>query len=123
MDATLDSLTAEQASKAFGPGVSTIAAHVIHTAYYLELANASLRGEERDADWSGSWRVQSLDEPGWTEAKENLASQKEQFLEFVGSVELADNEERLTYVLANLGHVAYHLGAIRQLFGGLKVKG
>lgn len=116
LDATLAALTAEEASASPGTGISSIAAHVIHTAYYLELANDGLRGVERDGDWAGSWKKQAVDAAAWAEAQENLRRQKERFLEFVATEDLGANQERLTYAIANIGHVAYHLGAIRQLF-------
>lgn len=112
-DATLAQITAEQASHRAG-GASSIAAHVVHTAYYLELANDALRRVERDADWSGSWARQSVDEKEWAAAKSELANQANRFVEVLDGDLNLDGELR-TYLTAIVCHTAYHLGAVRQL--------
>jgi hypothetical protein len=120
LDATLAGLSAQEASRTAIPGASSIAAHVIHTAYYLELANDHFRGRDRDGDWAGSWKRQTVTEAEWTAAKANLTNQRNDFLSQIQQADLAVEQEDLTYALANLGHVAYHLGGIRQLFLAIK---
>lgn len=116
LNTTLDDLSADEASRFLGTGINSIAAHVIHATYYLELANDNLRGRSRDGDWAGSWARQVVSKQEWTEARAALDHQAIRFLEFVKDADLLADPDQLTEALANVGHAAYHLGAIRQLY-------
>lgn len=122
LDDTLAALSADEASRQI-PGGSSIAAHVIHTAYYLDLSNDALRGTERQGDWESSWKVQNVDEAAWDAAKEELRAQKEEFLAFVAECGMPSKGYQFGELLANLGHAAYHLGAVRQIYLWLKATG
>lgn len=111
----LRGMTAEQASKRAGEKVSSVAAHTLHTAYYMELAGNWFRtGEEEKSDWEKSWSVQTVDEDGWEQAVDRLEKAADALTAAVDSNEIAD-QDNLTYALANLSHAAFHLGSIRQL--------
>ncbi len=115
LDVTLDSLTFEEASTAPTAQANSIAAHVIHMTYYLELANDGLRGRERQGDWPGSWMVQTVDAQRWVAVKEALRHQRESMRSILAEHSF-ENAEDLTHAIANIAHAAYHLGAIRQLY-------
>jgi heme-degrading monooxygenase HmoA len=114
--ASLDALSAEAAS-ARPNGRASVAAHVDHLRYGFVLINRWLGGEENpwaEADYSASWRLPAVDEDGWRELRAQLAGEAE------GSAR-AWREPRnwqrieLTGAIASIVHLAYHLGAIRQL--------
>ncbi|MBX3110380.1 MAG: DinB family protein [Fimbriimonadaceae bacterium] len=114
MWATLDDLTAAEASTRVFPGASTVAAHTIHTSYYLDLTLRWIAGERPEGDWPGSWAKQEVTDEEWAGVKEEFRRKVAAFVSHVASA--TPDEGDLLGMLANLGHVAYHLGAVRQLY-------
>ena len=112
----LDTLSAEQASRIVSGG-SSIAAHVDHVTYYISLMNRWAVGEKnpwKSADWAASWRRVTVDDGAWSQSRAALAEELRQWTAFIK--EPRDVEERaLTGILASVVHLAYHLGAIRQM--------
>jgi len=111
----VENLSAEQASKSFGPTSPTIGAHVRHLCYYLSFLNVSARGEEADADWNGSWSKQEFTPDEWTELGSELRKEYNDGLLYLESGPEFKNQDTLTYSFAQVAHAAYHLGAIRAL--------
>jgi hypothetical protein len=113
---SLDSLTAEQASAVPPGGSSSIAAHVDHLRYGLDLLNRWARGESpfADADWAASWRRLEVSDDEWAGLRERLRAEARQWQDGFGAL-LDRGEEELTGVIAGAAHLAYHLGAIRQI--------
>jgi hypothetical protein len=113
---SLDKLSAEEASAVpLGRGAS-IAAHVDHLRYGLELLNSWSRGEKpfADADYSASWRLETVWEPEWALKREALRREAYAWRKALHHFrDLTDLE--LTGVVASVAHLAYHLGAIRQI--------
>jgi hypothetical protein len=112
---SLDNLSARAAS-AVSPTGSSIAAHVDHLRYGFELLNRWSRGENpfADADFSASWRRLTVSEDEWAVLRDQLRTEATTWMEAVGEPrDLSDVE--LTGVLASLAHLAYHVGAIRQI--------
>jgi len=118
MWATLDDLTAEEASARPFPAASSIAAHTIHTDYYLGQTLRWVAGEEPVDDWPGSWAKQEVTAEEWSEVKQGLREKVQAFVDLVASS--PTGEHHIIGKLANLGHVAYHLGAVRQLYLAVK---
>jgi hypothetical protein len=109
-------LSAEQASAIPPGGGTSIAAHVDHLRYGLELLNRWSRGEEpfADANYSESWNRISVSEEEWASRREALRREAYAWREALERRrDLTDFE--LTGVVASVAHLAYHLGAIRQL--------
>lgn len=113
--ASLGRLSAEAASATPG-GRSSIAAHVDHLRYGLELLNRWSRGENpfADADYAASWRRQHVAAGEWEALRANLASEARAWLDAAAHPRAWD-DTTLTGALASAVHLAYHLGAIRQL--------
>ncbi|HSK08108.1 MAG TPA: DinB family protein [Vicinamibacterales bacterium] len=113
--ASLDTLTAEMASARPG-GRSSVAAHADHLRYGLELLNRSARGEDPwpDADYSTSWSRQEVTDDQWRALRGALASEAHAWLEATKQPRTWD-EPKATGALSSVAHLAYHLGAIRQL--------
>ena len=113
--ASLDALSAQAASERPG-GRSSVAAHVDHVRYGLELLNRSARGEDpwQDAHYAASWERQHVDADEWQSLRLALAAEAHAW---IGAVREPRDRDDLppTATLASLAHIAYHLGAIRQL--------
>lgn len=113
---SLDKLPAAAASVAGPGGGPSIAAHVDHLRYGLELLNRWSRGEEpfENADYGASWRRLVVSDREWAKLREQLGAEAHGWLATVRQPrELSDTE--LTGILAGVAHLAYHLGAIRQI--------
>lgn len=113
---SLDRLSAAEASKSANDG-ATIAAHAQHVRYGLSLLNRWAReggNPFADAKWDEAWKTRAVDAPQWQEIKSGLRSESEQWLNAlksprdVGRVGLAG-------MIGSIAHLAYHLGAIRQI--------
>lgn len=106
--------SAEAASKQVGEA-NTIAAHLYHVKYFLELANAEARGVEMEADWEGSWDKQAVTEEEWAELQAETRKQYNLLLELMASPPPLEDRDAINGCLALLPHAAYHLGAVRSL--------
>jgi hypothetical protein len=113
--ASLDKLPARDASAAVSGG-ATIAAHVDHLRYGLSLLNRWSGGENpfNDADWSLSWRRTSVTDAEWAELRSGLRREAHQWLEALRRPRDV-NAMELNGVVGSIVHLAYHLGAIRQI--------
>ena len=112
---SLDALSAETAS-ARPAGRSSVAAHVEHLRYGLHLLNRFARGENpwEDADWAESWKHQEVTEDQWRALRTALANEAHAWLEAMQKPSAWD-ESALASAVGSIPHLAYHLGAIRQL--------
>ena len=113
--ASLDRLSAGDASSS-AHGGATIAAHVAHVSYGLSLMNRWRAGENpfESADWSLAWRIGAVSDPEWTRLRAELRTEVDgQLSTFATPRELSGVE--LNGVIAEVAHVAYHMGAIRQI--------
>jgi len=112
---SLDAVSAASAS-APGPGGSSVAAHAEHLRYALSLLNdwaAGVRSFE-DADWTGAWRKTAVSEEEWSSLRGRLREEAELWLTTLQSPrEVGDLE--LNDIIGSIAHVAYHLGAMRQI--------
>ncbi len=111
--ATIEALSAEEVSRPFGGGGASIAGHVYHIGFHLDMSSAWLRRDREPRDWSRSWTITALDEQGWADLRSRL---RQQFEELVRAIETepAARDEELATTIGAIAHAAYHLGAIRQ---------
>src|SRR4051812_43697533 len=111
---TLDRFSAEQASRAPALGRKTPAAHAAHLLFSLELATQRLRGENPDADWDGSWEPSTVFPDDCHRLRQQI---REASATLRKAIEGGTTWEPLAFkgIIAPVGHVAYHLGALRQL--------
>jgi hypothetical protein len=112
---SLDALSAEAASQSTAGG-ATIAAHVDHLRYGLSLMNRWGAGEDpwSDADWAQSWRITRVTDEGWAKLRADLAQELRRWQEFL-RMPRERNVVDLNGVISSVVHLAYHLGAIRQI--------
>ena len=113
---SLDRLSAAQASTALHGG-ATIAAHADHVDYGLSLINRWSAGERNpwaDADWGRSWTRTTVTDAEWKAVRDELRAQSRKWVEGMRAArEVADIE--LNGLIGSVAHLAYHLGAIRQI--------
>jgi len=112
---SLDRLSADAASAA-STGGSSIAAHTEHLRYGISLMNRWAAGENpfEDADWATSWRRTTVSEAEWQRLRADLAGEVHRWLEALRTPREVNRQE-MSGVVASVAHLAYHVGAIRQI--------
>lgn len=113
---SLDKLSAAAASRSVNDG-ATIAAHAQHLRYGLSLMNrwASEGGNPfADATWDEAWKTSSVNSAQWDEIRSGLRDEAHRWLEALRSPREA-SDIALSGMIGSIAHLAYHLGAIRQI--------
>ncbi len=113
--ASLDALSAEAASTAREGGAS-IAAHVDHLRYGLSLMNRWAAGENpfQNADSTVAWQRTRVSADEWDELRRELRREIDGWHAALQSDRVVAGVE-LDGVIGSVIHLAYHLGAIRQI--------
>ena len=113
---SLDKISAADASRSVNDG-ATIAAHAQHLRYGLSLMNRWAReggNPFANAKWDEAWKVSAVDDPGWEEIRTGLGDEAHRWLEALETPRDVSDVE-LAGVAGSVAHLAYHLGAIRQI--------
>lgn len=113
---SIDALDASQASQSVNGG-ATIAAHAQHLRYGLSLMNrwAADGGDPfSDATWDAAWKVSTVDEDAWREIRAGLGDETRRWLDALRTPRQVTAAE-LAGLAGSVAHLAYHLGAIRQI--------
>jgi hypothetical protein len=113
---SLDKISAADASRSVNDG-ATIAAHAQHVRYGLSLMNRwAIEGGNpfSDARWDEAWKTTAVDARQWEEIRKGLRFEAQRWLQVLGSPREA-SEVEFTGMVASITHLAYHLGAIRQI--------
>jgi hypothetical protein len=112
---SLNKLSAAAAS-AVTPTGTCIAAHVDHLRYGLSLMNRWHAGENpfKEADWSASWRKAAVSEDEWQTLRAQLRVEAARWLDAL-RMPRDVQEIELNGMIGSIAHLAYHLGAIRQI--------
>lgn len=113
---TLETISAEEASRPVSATCACLAAQVDHVRYYLEvLLEAGLLGQPAgEIDWAESWRLERVTAEEWAALKEGLRETHQRVLSAIRSRDTWLGEDDIGVSLAILAHTAYHLGEIRQ---------
>ena len=113
---SLEKLSAADASRSVNDG-ATIAAHAQHVRYGLSLMNRWAReggNPFADAKWDEAWKTSAVDTAAWTEIHTGLRDETQRWLEILQSPREVSGIE-LAGMISSVAHLAYHLGAIRQI--------
>ncbi|HEX2717387.1 MAG TPA: DinB family protein [Gemmatimonadaceae bacterium] len=104
------------AASARPTGGASIAAHVDHLVYGLSLLNQWSGGANPfdDADWTESWTHIEVTDERWRELRVALRREARQWVDAVRTSGDAD-PVALNTIVGSIAHLAYHLGAIRQI--------
>ncbi len=120
--ASLARLTAEQANARPANGGASVAAHVDHLRYALMLLNRWAGGSPPpwpDMDWTTSWKLDSLTDSQWLSLRTSLADEATRWAAALAEPRV---RERIgeKWATASVAHLAYHMGAIRQIAYGAR---
>jgi hypothetical protein len=113
---SLDTLSPAAASRSVNGG-ATIAAHAQHLRYGLSLMNrwATEGGNPfADGKWDEAWKTTGVDGNQWQEIRGGLRDEAQRWTQALGSPRDV-SEVELAGMIASIAHLAYHLGAIRQI--------
>jgi hypothetical protein len=112
---SLEKLSAADASIRTPTG-SSIAAHVDHVRYGFSLMNRWIQGENpfADADWKESWSKTTVSDAEWRQRLADVRAEATRWLTVVREPREV-NDIELSGMIGSIAHLAYHLGAIRQI--------
>lgn len=119
---SLDGLSAAAASAIPPSGGASIAAHVDHVLYGFRLLNRWVAGEENpwaDADWTASWKRLSVTEGEWSALRDEFQTHARKWQRALAQASDLEGIE-LNGAIGSIAHLAYHLGAIRQIDRALR---
>jgi hypothetical protein len=113
--ATLDRLSADQASQAIHG--TSIAGHARHSAFHMEVMVRWERdGDRGPFDWKGSFAPAAVGDEEWDELRVRLRAAYDALCAFARTQKEGEATGDVAGGLAGaVAHVAYHLGAIRQM--------
>jgi hypothetical protein len=111
---TLSVLTAAEASRPVAPGGTTIAGQTAHAAYYLELFEDIILNRQTHADWPGSFAPRAVDEAAWAAQQARLLGVADRVAALMRG-NPSWPEPHVRSAIGSLTHLAYHLGAVRQM--------
>lgn len=114
---SLEKLSAADASRSVDGG-ATIAAHAQHLRYGLSLMNQWAReGGNPFANprWDEAWKVRDVDDAEWREILSGLRREIGQWAQALQSPPPSVSESEMLGIYGSVSHLAYHLGAIRQI--------
>lgn len=117
---SLETLSASAASAPTRTG-SSIAAHVDHLRYGLSLMNQWSAGNNpfKDADWSASWKRTAVTDEEWRRLRDDLRTEATRWNNVL-STPREVREVELNGMVGTIAHLAYHLGAVRQINSSLR---
>jgi hypothetical protein len=113
-------VTAVAASRPTATG-SSLAAHVDHVRYGLSLMNRWSTGEDPfgNADWGASWKKTTVTEDQWRTLRADLRTETARWLSALRTPRDVQDVE-LNGMIGSIAHLAYHLGAVRQIETSLR---
>jgi hypothetical protein len=113
---SLDALSNEDASRSTDGG-ATIAAHAEHVRFGLSLMNQWITDGGNpfaNATWDAAWKLSAVDAAQWEEIKRGLRDESHRWLQAL-SAPRDVNDVEFTGLVSSIAHLAYHVGAIRQI--------
>ena len=113
---SIEKLSAADASRSTNDG-ATVAAHVQHVRYGLSLMNrwAAEGGNPfADAKWDEAWKTSTVDARTWDEIRNGFRDEAHRWLAALRAPRDV-LEIEFSGMVASIAHLAYHIGAIRQI--------
>ena len=114
--ASLDRLSAAAASET-PEGRGSIASHTDHLRYGFMLLNRWASGNPPpwpDTDWTRSWKRTSVSETEWRTLRDDLRREADAWVAVLRTPREV-TEVQAGWMAGSVAHLAYHMGAIRQL--------
>lgn len=119
---SIHGLSAAEASHAASKSSASIAAHVDHARFYLDVLEAVMRGETvGKVDWQEIWRnTRTVTPEQWDAIRARMRASYERVRERLADSAAWEQDAQFEGALAIAVHTAYHLGAIRQIIRSLQ---
>lgn len=119
---TLDTISAEEASRPVSATCAALSAQVAHVNFYLWLMLEYGAGRDPGkVDWGEIWRtVREVTPEEWDASRAQLRETYQRVRAFVDGIEDWEAGDRLEESISCIVHTAYHLGEIRQALCTLK---
>ena len=112
--ATLRGLSAEQASRDVSG--TSLAGQARHTALHMEMIVRWERdGDHGPFDWKGSFLPAEVDDAAWSALLRRVQTAYDELVTFLRTPGALDDATYAGAAAGALAHVAYHLGAMRQM--------
>ncbi len=111
---TLAAVDAASASRPIAPGATSIAGQTAHAIRSLEYLEEVLSGDDPKVDWPSTFLPDEVDDDAWVRQRQRLVTVADR----VAARLRANPEwqhERILRVMSHVVHLAYHLGAVRQM--------
>jgi hypothetical protein len=114
--ATLNQISAGEASIPVGNRCATIAAQVEHVIFYLQVLERYIAGQDvGKTDWGEIWsRVSGVTTAEWDELRARLKATYDRLSKMLRGIENWEHNDAIGDSMAIVVHTAYHLGEIRQ---------
>jgi hypothetical protein len=113
---SLDRLSAADAS-AGHEGGGSIASHVDHLRYGFSLLNRWASGTlppANEMDWTASWRMGAVSDVEWRRLRDELRREADAWAQVLRTPREV-SEIEAGWMAGSVAHLAYHMGAIRQI--------
>lgn len=118
---TLETVSAEVASIPVLAQEESIAAHVAHICFYLDVLEGTILGKVIDTvDWQESWRLTVVTPEEWDALKIRLSKTYRRVLGTMKHLDTWEGEDDIGATLAILAHTACHLGMIQLALRSIK---
>jgi hypothetical protein len=112
---TLDTITAEEASRPVSADCASIAGQVEHVRFYLQVLQDYMQQKQvGKVDWAASWYLKTVTPEEWDALRQRLRAAYARVVALARSIDTWQGENELGGALAIVVHTAYHLGEIRQ---------
>jgi hypothetical protein len=72
-----------------------------------------------DAAWDEAWKTGAVDDGQWADIRDGLRGEARRWLQILGSSRSVARVE-LNGMIGSIVHLAYHLGAMRQIAAGAR---
>ena len=114
--ATPGNVSAATASAPIASGTVSIATHVEHVIFYIDVLGREIAGEEiGEIDWGEIWeRVGEVSEASWDDLRMRLRAKYAWLTGILNDVEDWRQNDAVGAAMVILAHTACHLGVIRQ---------
>jgi len=121
---TLANVSAAEASQRAADSTASIAAHVRHVVFYMEVIQRSIRGEELGKlNWREIWENdRPVTSREWSTQVAALRAEHAKVLHMLADPTTWEREDALGEFMAIAVHSAYHLGAIRQALAVIRTR-
>jgi hypothetical protein len=113
---TLETISAEEASRPVSAKCASIAAQVEHVRFYLRVLLEGYLQKKTIGriNWEESWQLKEVTSDEWEALKRELRETYQSVLMAMKNLDTWEGENDIGASLAILAHTAYHLGEIRQ---------